>query len=79
MRERLNYSSIVLPKDKSNVERDMTEIEVSIWAAILTLSFLLIIWALCCRNIENQSTDRVRFSSPNMLSTFAGHCEKDEP
>jgi len=57
----------------------MTEIEVSIWAAILTLSFLLIIWALCCRNIDNQSTDRVRFSSPNMLSTFACHVKRMNP
>jgi len=57
----------------------MTEIEVSIWATILTLCFLLIISVLCCRNIDNQSADIVGFFSPNKLSTFAGDCEKDKP
>jgi hypothetical protein len=36
----------------------MTDIEASIWAASLTFGWLLMIWVLCCRNIDNVDDDR---------------------
>ena len=35
-------------------KKEMTDIESSIWAASLTLGWMLMIWVLCCRNIDNE-------------------------
>ena len=36
------------------LEKEMTDIESSIWSASLTLGWLLMVWVLCCRNIDNE-------------------------
>lgn len=43
--------SIDFPR-RIKAENEMTDIEVSIWAAILTMGWMLTIWVIGCRNID---------------------------